>query len=51
MVKVKIKTKLKVGYKPGWSDKLYTISAAIPRNAAKLVSKKQPAPLWDDVCS
>lgn len=42
VVRVRIKKKFEKGYRPDWSDKLYTVAAVIPGNAAKFVAKKHP---------
>ncbi len=38
VVRVRIKKKFEKGYRPDWSDKLYTITSAVPGNAAKFVA-------------
>ena len=47
-VKTRLKKKFEKGYKPDWSEKLYTVASRIPRNAARLVPK-HPVPMGEDM--
>ena len=46
--RVRVKKKFEKGYKPDWSDKLYTVASRAPGNSARLVEQQHAVPIGED---